>query len=63
MDNKDIREIRIDLIVPTKSVLISTARGKRPRKEKAPLSRDVREHVETCPFCPGNENKPASTAL
>ena len=65
MDDKDIREIRIDLTVPTKSVLISTARGKRPRKEETPISRDVREHVETCPFCLGNENQtpPASLQL
>ena len=62
MDDKIIREIRIDPIVPTKSVLISTVRGKRPRQEETPLSRDLREYVETCPFCRGNEHQtpPAS---
>jgi len=56
MDHDNIREIRIDPIVPTQSVLISTARGKRPRQDESPLPRDVREHVEACPFCPGNEH-------
>jgi UDPglucose--hexose-1-phosphate uridylyltransferase len=56
MDHKDIREIRLDPIVPTQSVLISTARGKRPRQDESPLARDVREYVETCPFCRGNEH-------
>jgi UDPglucose--hexose-1-phosphate uridylyltransferase len=56
MDDKVIREIRIDPIVPTQSVLISTVRGKRPRQDESPLSRDVRNHVKTCPFCRGNEH-------
>jgi UDPglucose--hexose-1-phosphate uridylyltransferase len=62
MDDKVIREIRIDPIVPTQSVLISTVRGKRPRQDETPLSRDLREYVETCPFCRGNEHNtpPAS---
>ena len=57
MADKVVREIRIDPIVPIKSVLISTARGKRPRQEETPLSRDLREYVETCPFCRGNEEQ------
>ena len=56
MEYKNIREIRIDPIVPSLSVLISTARGKRPRKHEQPPARDVREHVDNCPFCPGNEH-------
>lgn len=62
MDDKIIREIRIDPIVPTQSVLISTARGNRPRQKETPVSRDLREYVETCPFCQGNEHQtpPAS---
>jgi len=62
MDEKIIREIRIDPIVPTKSVLISTVRGRRPRQEETSLSRDLREYVQTCPFCRGNEHQtpPAS---
>ncbi|MDH5524038.1 MAG: DUF4921 family protein [Desulfobulbaceae bacterium] len=56
MDNANIREIRIDPIVPTQSVLISTARGNRPRRDEAPPARDERAFVETCPFCRGNED-------
>ena len=51
----EVREIRINPIVPTESVLVSTARGLRPRKEEKPIERDSREHVEKCPFCKGNE--------
>lgn len=56
MDYQNIREIRIDPIVPSQSVLISTARGKRPHKDEPPGPRDEREYVENCPFCPGNEH-------
>ena len=58
MDNpeREVREIRIDPVVPTESVLVSTARNLRPRKKEQPATRDKREHVETCPFCVGNEN-------
>jgi UDPglucose--hexose-1-phosphate uridylyltransferase len=51
-----VREIRINPVVPSESVLVSTARGMRPRKEEAPAPRDTRKHVETCPFCTGNEH-------
>jgi len=54
---KAIREIRINPIVPSESVLIATARSMRPRKEEAPAPRDTRQHVDTCPFCRGNEDK------
>ncbi len=54
--NEGVREIRINPIVPSESVLVSTARGLRPRKEEAPVDRDTREHVEKCPFCLGNED-------
>ena len=59
MDKPDsgTREIRINPIVPTESVLIATARSMRPRKEEDPAPRDTRLHVETCPFCRGNEEK------
>jgi len=33
----ELREIRINPIVPTESVLVSTARGLRPRKDEKPL--------------------------
>ncbi|MEM7304113.1 MAG: DUF4931 domain-containing protein [Pseudomonadota bacterium] len=56
-----IREIRINPIVPSESVLVSTARGLRPRKEEAPVERDTRTHVDTCPFCVGNEDKTPPT--
>ena len=51
-----VREIRINPIVPTESVLVATARSMRPRKQEDPAPRDTRKHVETCPFCHGNEN-------
>lgn len=59
--NNSTREIRIDPIVPTNSVLVATARSMRPRKEEAPAPRDTRKHVETCPFCSGNEDKTPPT--
>ena len=52
-----IREIRINPIVPSESVLVATARSMRPHKEEAPAPRDTRRHVDTCPFCRGNEDK------
>jgi UDPglucose--hexose-1-phosphate uridylyltransferase len=55
--NKIIREIRINPIVPTQSVLVATARSMRPKKEEPPVPHDNRPHVETCPFCRGNESK------
>ncbi|OGT88280.1 MAG: galactose-1-phosphate uridylyltransferase [Gammaproteobacteria bacterium RIFOXYA12_FULL_61_12] len=54
---KTVREIRINPIVPTESVLVATARGMRPRKAEERVARDDRVHVETCPFCRGNEDK------
>jgi UDPglucose--hexose-1-phosphate uridylyltransferase len=53
---KVVREIRINPIVPSESVLVATARGLRPKKAEAPAPRDTRSHVETCPFCTGNEH-------
>jgi UDPglucose--hexose-1-phosphate uridylyltransferase len=52
-----IREIRINPIVPSESVLVATARGMRPKKAEEPAPRDKRQHVDTCPFCRGNEDK------
>ena len=54
---KTVREIRINPVVPTQSVLVATARSMRPKKEEAPVAHDSRPHVETCPFCKGNESK------
>lgn len=54
-EDTPVREIRVNPIVPTESVLVATARSMRPRKEEAPAPRDTRKHVETCPFCRGNE--------
>jgi len=51
-----VREIRINPIVPSESVLVATARGMRPKKAEAPAPRDTRNHVDTCPFCRGNED-------
>lgn len=52
-----LREIRINPIVPTESVLVATARGMRPKKAEDKVERDTRAVVETCPFCRGNEDK------
>lgn len=51
-----VREIRINPVVPTESVLVATARGMRPKKAEQPAPRDTRSHVDTCPFCSGNEH-------
>lgn len=55
-NDDSVREIRINPIVPAESVLVATARGMRPKKAEEPAPRDTREHVESCPFCTGNEN-------
>jgi UDPglucose--hexose-1-phosphate uridylyltransferase len=55
-NEQSIREIRINPIVPSESVLVATARGMRPKKAEQQAPRDTREHVETCPFCSGNEH-------
>jgi len=60
-DSDFIREIRINPIVPTESVLIATARGMRPRKDEERIQRDQRDHVQRCPFCRGNEEKTPPT--
>ena len=53
---KPVREIRLNPIVPSESVLVATARSMRPKKAEAPAPRDTRAHVDTCPFCVGNEH-------
>ncbi|MBU0943704.1 MAG: DUF4931 domain-containing protein [Proteobacteria bacterium] len=55
MNKDDIREIRINPIIPTESVLIATARNSRPRKKEPPFIFDRRPHVADCHFCQGNE--------
>ena len=45
---KPVREIRINPIVPSESVLVATARGMRPKKAEDLAPRDTRKHVETC---------------
>src|SRR5574340_251856 len=56
-ESNEIREIRINPIVPAESVLVATARSMRPKKAEELAPRDTRKHVETCPFCRGNEDK------
>lgn len=53
----NVREIRINPIIPSESVLVATARSMRPKKAEELAQRDIRAHVETCPFCRGNEHK------
>ena len=54
---ENVREIRINPIVPTESVLVATARGMRPKNAEERVERDTRAVVETCPFCRGNEER------
>jgi UDPglucose--hexose-1-phosphate uridylyltransferase len=56
MSESEIREIRINPIVPAESVLVATARAMRPKKAEDLAPRDTRKHVATCPFCRGNEH-------
>lgn len=60
-----LREIRINPIIPSESVLVATARGMRPKKAEQSAPRDTRDHVDSCPFCSGNESMtpPAIVAL
>ncbi|MEJ2576945.1 MAG: DUF4931 domain-containing protein [Gammaproteobacteria bacterium] len=60
-DADSVREIRINPIVPTESVLVATARGMRPKKAEEKAERDARDRVETCPFCRGNEDRTPPT--
>ncbi len=55
--NQEVREIRINPIIPSESVLVATARSMRPKKAEDLAPRDTRKHVDTCPFCTGNEDK------
>lgn len=57
MSEQDIREIRINPVVPGESVLIATARSMRPKKAEERAPRDTRKTVESCPFCTGNEDR------
>lgn len=57
MGPENIREIRINPIIPAESVLITTERGNRPEMKKDPILLDRRPFVDDCPFCPGNEIK------
>jgi len=55
-EDTTLREIRINPIIPSESVLVATARSMRPQKDEQAAPRDTREHVEKCPFCTGNES-------
>jgi UDPglucose--hexose-1-phosphate uridylyltransferase len=63
--DKLVREIRINPITPSESVLVASERSLRPQKEEERVPHDDREHVDSCPFCKGNEDKtpPTITAL
>jgi UDPglucose--hexose-1-phosphate uridylyltransferase len=63
MAHDSVREIRINPIVPSDSVLVATARGSRPQKAEEPAPRDTRSHVDRCPFCTGNEDKTPPTIM
>ncbi|MHB1530167.1 MAG: galactose-1-phosphate uridylyltransferase [Acidiferrobacteraceae bacterium] len=53
---KPIREIRINPVVPSESVLVATARSMRPKRREDLGVREHEDHVATCPFCRGNEH-------
>lgn len=55
-DQDSVKEIRLDPVVPTESVLVSTTRGQRPQSKEALAPRDARAHIGSCPFCRGNEH-------
>ena len=57
MGDREIREIRINPVVPGESVLVATARSMRPKKAEDMAPRDTRKRVDTCPFCVGNEDR------
>lgn len=57
MSEAEVREIRINPIIPSESVLVATARSMRPKKAEALAPRDTRKHVPECPFCVGNEDR------
>lgn len=52
---ESVREIRINPVLPSESVLVATARNMRPRKAEEKVERNTAEHVDKCPFCTGNE--------
>ena len=54
--NDTVREIRINPIVPSESVLVATSRSSRPKQAEPFVRRDTRAHVATCPFCIRNEH-------
>ncbi|MDH3900585.1 MAG: DUF4921 family protein [Gammaproteobacteria bacterium] len=58
-----VREIRINPVVPSESVLVATERSLRPRKEEERVPHDTRAHVDSCPFCKGNEDRTPPTIL
>ena len=60
---ESVREIRINPIVPSESVLVATARGMRPRDAEERMPRNADAHVDRCPFCTGNEDKTPPTIL
>ncbi len=55
-EDNTLREIRINPIIPSESVLVATARSMRPQKDEQAAPRDTRAHVAKCPFCTGNES-------
>ena len=62
-ENNTVREIRINPVMPSESVLVASARGLRPRQEEERIPHDSRAHVDTCPFCKGNEDQTPPTII
>lgn len=56
METHNVREIRLNPVIPMESVLIASASGNKPKKRHDEFQLDVREHVAECQFCRGNEH-------
>lgn len=57
MKDVTLREIRINPVVTSESVLVATERSMRPKNAEAPAPKIQQEHVDSCPFCRGNESR------
>lgn len=60
---ENIREIRINPIIPAESVLIATERGNRPEKKAELLTLDRSCIRADCQFCRGNESQTPTEIL
>jgi UDPglucose--hexose-1-phosphate uridylyltransferase len=62
-NDSNVREIRINPVSPSESVLVATARGMRPRTAEKRIEEAPVDHVAQCPFCKGNEDRTPPTIM